>query len=167
MTIYHGSNVVVVHPALTHSVRTLDFGAGFYTTTNKKQAIRFTNTVVKRNGGRRIINVYDFDKERAFSTLKTLQFKTADKAWLDFINQNRNGFYNGEKYDIISGPVADDRVYRTLVLYGDGTYSFEEALAKLSAFKLYNQIVFTGEAALPFLHFARSEVIDGRKDDKH
>jgi hypothetical protein len=63
------------------------------------------------------------------------------------------GSYNGEQYDIISGPVADDRVFRTLVLYEDGTFSMEEALKRLDGFKLYNQIVFMTPKGLSFLHF--------------
>ncbi len=39
MIIYHGSNVVVERPVLLTPKRTLDFGAGFYTTTNKNQAV--------------------------------------------------------------------------------------------------------------------------------
>lgn len=41
MIIYHGSNVVVSKPKLIQQNRFLDFGFGFYTTTNKKQAIPF------------------------------------------------------------------------------------------------------------------------------
>ena len=32
MTLYHGSNVEVAEPKLLRSLRTLDFGSGFYTT---------------------------------------------------------------------------------------------------------------------------------------
>ena len=38
MILYHGSNVVVSEPKLIQQNRFLDFGFGFYTTTNKKQA---------------------------------------------------------------------------------------------------------------------------------
>ena len=37
--LYHGSDVVVENPKILASARTLDFGAGFYTTTNSGQAI--------------------------------------------------------------------------------------------------------------------------------
>lgn len=36
MILYHGSNVVVSEPKLIQQNRFLDFGFGFYTTTNKK-----------------------------------------------------------------------------------------------------------------------------------
>ncbi|MCT4543646.1 MAG: DUF3990 domain-containing protein [Vallitalea sp.] len=40
MNIYHGSDVIVDKPKILKSNRLLDFGIGFYTTTNKEQAIR-------------------------------------------------------------------------------------------------------------------------------
>ena len=48
MILYHGSNVVVSGPKLIQQNRFLDFGFGFYTTTNKKQAIGFADKVYKR-----------------------------------------------------------------------------------------------------------------------
>ena len=38
MTVYHGSTDIVKNPDVHHSYRPLDFGKGFYVTTNKKQA---------------------------------------------------------------------------------------------------------------------------------
>lgn len=44
-----------------------------------------------------------------------LHFKLADEKWLDFICDNQSGKLTGE-YDIVIGPVADDRVYSALML---------------------------------------------------
>ena len=41
MLVYHGSNVTVEKPRLITPNRALDFGNGFYTTTNLEQAISF------------------------------------------------------------------------------------------------------------------------------
>lgn len=38
MIVYHGSVEVVEKPDTLHSLRPLDFGKGFYVTTNKAQA---------------------------------------------------------------------------------------------------------------------------------
>ena len=38
MTLYHGSDQIIKTPELRPSIRTLDFGPGFYTTPNKEQA---------------------------------------------------------------------------------------------------------------------------------
>ena len=45
MTIYHGSTVLVEKPEIRRSERMLDFGAGFYTTSYKEQAIRWAQRV--------------------------------------------------------------------------------------------------------------------------
>ena len=36
MVLYHGSNVEVAVPKLISAIHTLDFGPGFYTTTNSE-----------------------------------------------------------------------------------------------------------------------------------
>lgn len=41
MILYHGSNMIVEEPKLIEQNRFLDFGFGFYTTTNKAQAENF------------------------------------------------------------------------------------------------------------------------------
>jgi hypothetical protein len=167
MTLYHGSNTIVETPDLTHTFKTLDFGEGFYTTTNKRQAVNFTLRVIERHGGKRILNLYNFDKNEAYAELKIRIFEKADKTWLDFVAQNRQGTYKGKKYDIIYGPVADDRVYQTLVLYSDGIFTTDDALKRLATFKLYNQFVFTSEKSLQYLHFINSEEITGVSNGKN
>ena len=48
MIVYHGSNIIVDQPRLVHQNRTLDFGYGFYTTTNQNQAVNFAKKVTDR-----------------------------------------------------------------------------------------------------------------------
>jgi hypothetical protein len=48
MTLYHGSNTIVDKPTLGHSRKTLDFGADFYTTLNKLQAVDFVHKIMLR-----------------------------------------------------------------------------------------------------------------------
>lgn len=48
MMLYHGSNVTVDHPKLIRQNRYLDFGFGFYTTTNRDQAADFARRVTKK-----------------------------------------------------------------------------------------------------------------------
>ena len=95
MIVYHGSNVVVAEPKLIKQNRFLDFGFGFYTTTNKDQAIAFAEKVYRRRkSGGKIVSVYELDETRAFSECSLLHFTSADKAWLDFVSQNRVGAYD-------------------------------------------------------------------------
>lgn len=41
MILYHGSNVKVEQPKIIVSNRTLDFGAGFYITSDENQAMKW------------------------------------------------------------------------------------------------------------------------------
>ena len=154
MILYHGSNVIVSEPKLIPQNRFLDFGFGFYTTTNKTQAIGFADKVYKRRKeGSRIVNIYELDEARTFSACSVLNFDSANEAWLDFVSDNRAGSYNGISFDIIFGPVANDDVYTTFNLYTAGVLSKEQTLEALKIKKLYNQMVFTSEKALSYLKF--------------
>ena len=154
MIIYHGSNVVVAEPKLIKQNRFLDFGFGFYTTTNKDQAIAFAEKVYRRRkSGGKIVSVYELDETRAFSECSLLHFTSADEAWLDFVSQNRVGAYDGKTHDTIFGPVANDDVYTTFALYASGVLTKAQTLEALKIKKLYDQMVFTTKKALGQLTF--------------
>ena len=156
MILYHGSNVTVEKTVLVKQNRFLDFGYGFYTTTNKEQAKDFAIKVTdKRKNGTATLNIYEIDEETAFSECKLLLFNSSNEAWLDFVAQNRQGTYSGEKFDLIYGVVANDDVYRTITLYMTGILSKEQTLEALKIRKLYNQLVFTSEKALEYIKFQR------------
>ena len=154
MIFYHGSNVVVSSPKLIQQNRFLDFGFGFYTTTNKEQAIAFADKVYKRRKkGSRIVNIYEVDEQKAFAECSVLRFDSPDEAWLDFVSDNRSGNYEGEAFDFVYGPVANDDVYTTFTLYTSGVLTKEQTLEALKIKRLYNQLVLSSEKALSYLQF--------------
>ena len=154
MILYHGSNAVVDTPKLVPQNRFLDFGLGFYTTTNKQQAIGFADKVTRRRrAGERTVSIYEIDETKAFSECSVLRFDVPNEAWLDFVSDNRAGTYNGPAYDFIFGPVANDDVYTTFTLYSAGVLTKEQTLEALKIKKLYNQLVLTSEKALHCLTF--------------
>jgi len=161
MILYHGSNVEVREPRLLQTIRTLDFGPGFYTTLNHEQAIDFAKKVVDRNDGigRPIVTVFTIDEVAVFENFKTIRFNEPDDQWLDFVVANRNGTYSGPDYAVKFGPVANDNVYRTIQLYMMGDLSREEAIARFKIKELFNQMVFSDVASLKTLKFERSEVV--------
>ena len=153
MIIYHGSNVTVEEPKILTPNRHLDFGAGFYTTTNCDQALNFAGKVTMRKKcGRSTVNIYELD-ESIFEKVNVLNFDSADEAWLDFVSDNRSGIDRTAGYDLICGPVANDDVYQTFILYSTGVYTKEQTIEALKIKKLYNQYVFTTDRALSFLTF--------------
>ena len=154
MILYHGSNITVNEPRLVTQNRFLDFGFGFYTTTNKMQAISFAEKVyMRRKDGKKTVSVYEIDEKRAFTECSLLRFNTQDEAWLDFVSNNRSGTYTGPSYDLIYGPVANDDVYTTFNLYVAGILSKEQTLEALKIKKLYNQLVLATDKALQYLNF--------------
>ena len=154
MILYHGSNLAVKDPKLISQNRFLDFGFGFYTTTNKIQAISFAEKVYRRKKeGKKQVSIYEVNEEKLFSECSVLRFDLPDEKWLDFVSQNRSGNYDSEGYDVIYGPVANDDVYTTFTLYQAGTLTKEQTLDALKIKKLYNQMVFASEKALSYLEF--------------
>ena len=157
MILYHGSNLAVKSPEIITPNRFLDFGSGFYTTSNLAQAKNFADKVTARKKeGKSTVSVYEFD-EACLSELKALGFESADEAWLDFVSDNRNGVERKEQYDLIYGPVADDDIFRTFILYSTGVLNREQTLEALKIKKLFNQYVFASEKALRYLKFVRAE----------
>ena len=160
MILYHGSNVTVEKPMLVEQNRFLDFGYGFYTTTNKHQAKDFALKVTdKRKIGVATLNIYEINEIIAFKECKLLSFDAPDEKWLDFVSQNRNGTYSGEKYDLVYGAVANDDVYRTVTLYMTGILSKKQTLEALKIKKLYNQLVFTTEKSLEYIKFQEGVLV--------
>ena len=152
MILYHGSNVIVDQPKLIRQNRYLDFGFGFYTTTNREQAVNFAQKVTdRRKMGEATLNIYSVNEAVAFQECKVLQF--------DFVAANRQGTYHGEKYDLIYGAVANDDVYRTIALYMTGVLDKEQTLSSLKIRKLFNQLVFATEKSLQYLKFEGRELV--------
>jgi len=160
MIVYHGSDQIIKVPELRQPTRTLDFGTGFYTTTNKEQAIDFAIKVYERSFRARnipqgkFVSVYDVDYEAMQRELDVLHFGSATEEWFDFVIANRRSTWQGKKYDIIYGPVANDTIYRTLIAFENGILSKDETIAKLKAYQLFDQMTFASEQALPFLKFS-------------
>lgn len=91
MILYHGSSLAVESPEIITPNRFLDFGSGFYTTSNLIQAKNFADKVTARKKeGKSTVSVYEFD-EACLPELKALGFESANGAWLDFVSDNRNG----------------------------------------------------------------------------
>ncbi|MBQ1629377.1 MAG: DUF3990 domain-containing protein, partial [Treponema sp.] len=89
MLLYHGSNVEISNPQILDSDRRLDFGKGFYLTSNFGQAKRWAElTVKRRETGKATVSVFDFD-DTSVSELKILHFTQAQKEWLEYVTMNR------------------------------------------------------------------------------
>lgn len=153
MILYHGSNIAVLEPRIIITNRSLDFGAGFYTTSDKNQAIRWAKLQTLRRGtGIPSVTIYNLD-ETAVQSLSVLRFSQSDGDWLSFVAQNRKGTYCGPQYDIVCGPVANDNTMPVISDYISGTISEGTALILLKPQKLADQYAFLTSKALTALSF--------------
>ena len=156
MMLYHGSNVKVKIPQLIIKSRGLDFGPGFYLTSNREQAEGFSEKVARRNNSNsKIVSVFEYN-ETASKDLSILSFYEPSIEWLDFTRQNRLLAYTGKQYDIIIGPVANDDIYPTLQLYWTGAISSDVAIAQLKVKPLFDQYCFLSEKSFECLQFIHS-----------
>jgi hypothetical protein len=156
--LYHGSNLIIEKPQLVVPQRKLDFGAGFYTTLNSGQAEQFAEKVSNREESVgafvSVFSVGELDALR--NRFSICVFDEPNEDWLDFVYENRMGIYEGEDFDIVFGPVANDTVFRTFIAYEAGIYTKEETIAHLKVHELFNQMVFKSESAIASLDYLES-----------
>lgn len=158
MELYHGSIDRVESPEIRIPNRTLDYGAGFYLTSSREQAENWIRRKFKGDVSQGWINIYEYNSEAA-SSLSVLSFDKPDEKWLDFVMANRMNKDFSHDYDIVKGPVANDRVYASFALYEAGILSKQTLIAELKAYKLVNQILLHTKAALKAIRFIKAEMI--------
>ena len=164
MIIYHGSTVPVEVPKIMKSERKLDFGEGFYTTSNREQAIIWANIVsTRRETAERYLSVYEYDIGKAEKELIIIKFDEPNEEWLDFVCANRSGKTLSFHYDIVSSPVANDRVFRVVLFYENGVYDKADAIKRMEVDNLFNQIFFHTEKSLEYCRFIKHEDLRGLK----
>ena len=98
MIVFHGSLVKVEQPRILVPSHTLDYGAGFYTTTS-----------------------YD--------------------------------------YDVVYGPVANDKVYAAFALYEQGFIDKQALIREMRAYKFVDQLLFHTEKAVKTLIYIESKEV--------
>jgi hypothetical protein len=112
MKLYHGSNGIIDEIDLSKSKKGKDFGTGFYLSADKQQAMNMAKAKTRQlNVGEPTINSYEFDE--CFLTngkLKVKMFDGYSIEWAEFVLANRTLKYTGVTYDIVVGPIADDKV---------------------------------------------------------
>ena len=159
MIVYHGSTEVVEKPDVLHSYRSLDFGKGFYAATNKVQAgIWAKRKAVIKEAGLAVINIYHMKED--FSELNNMDFGENLSEWIDFVCHCRDGGQDYKSYDLISGKVANDKVYRVVDMYYSGLWDKERAIREIKTYPNYDQTAFITQKAIDhFLTFESYEEV--------
>ena len=159
MKLYHGSLEIVITPEIRKPNRTLDYGSGFYTTTSYDQALAWVQRRMEEQKSEKgFVNIYELDAS-ALEGLKCLFFDSPTEEWVDFVMKNRTQRGYVHDYDIVYGPVANDRVYAAFALYEGGILDKQSLIAELKTYKLVDQYLFHTSNALRALSFIEGKEV--------
>ena len=156
MILFHGSNVPIEIIDLSKSRPGKDFGRGFYLSEDREQAIGMAESKVAFLGGEPIVTSFEFDESFLSSNnLKVKLFDSYTEEWARFVYDNRENFTDKpiHQYDIIYGPIANDRVGAQIRNFKNGNIDIEELINRIKYLKgITFQYYFGTEAAIKTLH---------------
>lgn len=152
MILYHGSNISIDKIDLEMSKPNKDFGKGFYLSEDETQAIEMAKFKSALLGGEAVITRFEFDiAAMQNSDIRTKIFQEYSKEWADFVFANREG-YDIEQYDIVYGPIANDKVGLQIRKLKDGSIDKTEFLKRLKYMKgITYQYYFGTEKSIQYL----------------
>lgn len=152
MILYHGSNKVIDKIDLEMSKPNKDFGKGFYLSENESQAMEMANFKSALLGGEPIVTKFEFNELMMQSSdLRIKIFTDYSEEWADFVFANREG-NDVELYDIVYGPIANDKVGLQIRKLKDGSIDKAEFLNRLKYMKgITYQYYFGTEKSIQYL----------------
>ena len=152
MKLYHGSNVAIDVIDLSKSRPGKDFGKGFYLSADKQQANEMAESKVAFLGGEPIVTEFEFDENILTSgQLKFKTFESYSEEWAKFVYDNRENFSDTpiHNYDIIYGPIANDKVGAQIRNFKNGSIDLDELMRRIKYLKgITFQYYFGTEAAI-------------------
>lgn len=150
--LFHTGFQIIKTPDITAGRKNADFGQGFYLSENEEFSKRWARV---RKGFDTFINYYELNTDGL--SIKRL---SKNEEWFDYISANRNGGSDAfSRYDVITGPIANDTIYDMFGIITSGLLKKEIALSLLSAGPEYSQTVIKSEKAVSSLHFSKAEKI--------
>ncbi|MDR3094194.1 MAG: DUF3990 domain-containing protein [Bacteroidales bacterium] len=161
MKVYHGSYTHITHIDLSKCQPNKDFGKGFYVTKFHRHAATWAEIIGEKHDTKGIVTEFDFtDGEFAESICLIKRFASYNDEWLDFVvaNRDRKSKMPAHEYDIVEGPVADDKVQHTLRLYLKGKIAKEKFLEMLAHHEETHQICFCTARSLQLLDYTENAV---------
>ena len=144
MIVYHGSYTEISKIDLSKCEPHKDFGRGFYVTKIKEQAETWAARKGRKFGHNGAVTKFKFyESVYSNSAYKVLVFDKYDDKWLDFVTLNRRLDLPqpAHDYDIVEGPVADDRISQEIDNYILGKIPRERFLGMLRK-SLHTKFVF-------------------------
>ena len=157
MILYHGSYVDIKEIDFSMSFPNKDFGKGFYLSDNYDQAFQIAKFKSEALNVQPVVNVYEFDEEilSCPELLDVKVFNEYSEDWAEFVLKNRTSA-NGESihnFDIVYGPIANDRVGLQIRKLIEHDITFERFIENLKYMKgITYQYFFGTKKSLDYLH---------------
>ncbi len=130
-----------------------DFGKAFYLSEDMHQALEMTQFRAEFEDAAPVVNVYEFD-ESLLEKLQIKRFEDYSEEWAHFVYDHRSE-PNGRTlhdYDIVYGPIANDRIGAQITRYKQGYISFDEFLKRIQYIKgITFQYAFCTQRAIDML----------------
>ena len=152
MKLYHGTNAFFERPDLSKCRPFKDFGRGFYLTPDLSVAKRMAERCVERldwQGAPKYVYVYEFD-DSDISSLRIKRFSAAvDEEFAKFVMANRQlrtrepEHNRDNRYDIVAGPIADDKMGVLFRRFEDGEVSLEYLIVEVQ--ETFHAVFFSYE----------------------
>ena len=154
MKLYHGTNKIFEAIDLKKSKPNKDFGRGFYLSADYEQALNMAKIKTEQQQeGSPVVLAYDID-EAEMEKLRILRFQEYNEEWAKFILANRSNETDApvHPYDIVIGPIANDRVGVQLWKYENQLIDLPALVRKLRYMKgMTIQYFFGTEKAVSLL----------------
>lgn len=162
MILYHGTNIDIQSIDLALCRPYKDFGKGFYTTDIPEQAQKMAKRVAKIYGGNPTVNIYEIaDNYKENGGLNILEFgRIPSEKWAVFVMNNRSRTFRDfgssycnfdYKYDMVTGPIADDDMTMLFRQYQNNLISLQTLLNGMEFRETTSQISFHTEKAVRLL----------------
>ncbi|MDR0940010.1 MAG: DUF3990 domain-containing protein [Mediterranea sp.] len=159
MKLYHGSTVKIAQIDLKKSKPNKDFGKGFYLSVDERQAYDMATFKAAQLNGEPIVTTYEFDERLLLpgnSELRIKVFEDYDMEWANFIFANRSNKSNKpvHDYDIVIGPIANDRVGLQIRRFMENEIDLQTFIQRLKFMRgLTIQYFFGTERAIQLLKY--------------
>jgi len=144
MKVYHGSYTEINEIDLAFCEISRDFGQGFYATKLRSQAEYWAERKSRKQHNVGFVTEFEYNENICrMMKLNVLRFDDYNDEWLEFVVLNRKNDteHQAHDYDIVEGPVADDKIATEVDRYIEGIISKEQFLSDLTH-KPSHQICF-------------------------
>ncbi len=136
MKLYHGSTVDIQQIELAKSKPNKDFGRAFYLSDDEQQALEMAQFRTAFEDSVPVVNIYEFD-DSLFRQFRYKRFEEYTEEWAHFVYDHRTEpqGLTLHDYDIVYGPIANDRVGAQIARFKQGYITFDEFLRRIQYIK--------------------------------